>query len=166
LVESIIVESCSDKIARENEKLRQEVSHLGKALYDKKGKARQTQPTQDNTTAGVNKSVEGETVVCWLCHKEGHGSYQCKAKARGDKKKTNKQDLQHLYQQGGQEGRYLILNQEKEEWKGHSHQIQQAIQQGKGSQMNLGAKRDYSTMKSTKKVWIHRGKKSDELRRI
>jgi hypothetical protein len=59
------------------------------------------------------------------------------------RKKANKQDLQHLYQQGGQEGRYLILNQEKEERKGHSHQIQQAIQQGKGSQMNLGAKRDY-----------------------
>jgi hypothetical protein len=88
LVESIIVESCSDKIARENEELRQEVSHLGKALYDKKGKARQTQPTQDNTTAGVNKSVEGETVVCWLYHKEGHESYQCKAKTRGDKKKS------------------------------------------------------------------------------
>jgi hypothetical protein len=25
---------------------------------------------------GVNKPVEGETVVCWLCHKEGHKSMQ------------------------------------------------------------------------------------------
>jgi NAD-dependent dihydropyrimidine dehydrogenase PreA subunit len=88
LVESIIIESCSDKIARENEELRQEVARLGKALYDKKGKAKQTQPTQDNTTVGVNKPVEGETVVCWLYRKEGHKSYQCKAKTRGDKKKS------------------------------------------------------------------------------
>jgi hypothetical protein len=28
----------------ENEQLRQEVARLGKALYDKKGKAKQTQP--------------------------------------------------------------------------------------------------------------------------
>jgi hypothetical protein len=51
-------------------------------MYDKKGKAKQTQPPQDNTTAGVNKPVEGETMVCWLCHKEDHKSYQCKAKIR------------------------------------------------------------------------------------
>jgi hypothetical protein len=64
-----------------------EVARLGKAFYDKKGKAKQTKPTQDNTTAGVNKPVEGEIVVCWLCHKESHKYYQCKAKAGGDKKK-------------------------------------------------------------------------------
>jgi hypothetical protein len=58
------------------------VARLGKALYDKKDKAKQIQPTQDNTTAGVNKPVEGETVICRLCHK----SYQCKAKT-GDKQK-------------------------------------------------------------------------------
>jgi hypothetical protein len=48
------------------------VARLGKALYDKKGKAKQIQSPQDNTTAGVNKPVEGETVICRLCHKEGH----------------------------------------------------------------------------------------------
>jgi hypothetical protein len=26
-------------------------------------------------------------MVCWLCHKEGHKSYQCKVKTRGEKKK-------------------------------------------------------------------------------
>jgi GH18 family chitinase len=62
------------------------VACLGKALYDKKGKAKQIQPSQDNTTAGVNKPVEEETVICTLCHKEGHKSYQCKAKT-GDKQK-------------------------------------------------------------------------------
>jgi hypothetical protein len=45
----------------ETEQLKQEVARLGKALYDKKGKAKQVQPPQDNTTAGVNKSVKGKT---------------------------------------------------------------------------------------------------------
>jgi hypothetical protein len=70
----------------ENEQLKQEVARLCKALYDKKGKAKHIQPPQDKTTAGVNKHMEGETVICRLCHKEGHKSYQCKAKT-GDKKK-------------------------------------------------------------------------------
>jgi hypothetical protein len=34
----------------------------------------------------VNKPVEGETVICRLCHKAGHKSFQCKAKT-GDKQK-------------------------------------------------------------------------------
>jgi hypothetical protein len=42
-----------------SEQLKQEVARLGKALYDKKGKAKQIQPPQDNTTMGVNKPVEG-----------------------------------------------------------------------------------------------------------
>jgi hypothetical protein len=70
----------------ENEQLKQEVAHLGKALYDKKGKAKQIQPPQDNTTLVVNKPIEDETVICRLCHKEGHKSFQCKA-ATGDKQK-------------------------------------------------------------------------------
>jgi hypothetical protein len=39
LVENIVVETCSNEVAKENEQLRQEVARLGKALYDKKGKA-------------------------------------------------------------------------------------------------------------------------------
>jgi hypothetical protein len=85
-VKNVVIETCSDDIAMENEELKQEVAHLGKALYDKKGKAKQIQPPQDNTTTGVSKPVEGETVICRLCHKEGHKSYQCKAKT-GDKQK-------------------------------------------------------------------------------
>jgi hypothetical protein len=71
----------------ENEQLRQQVARLGKALYVKKGKAKQIQPPQDNTTTEVNKPVEGEIVVCRLCHKEGHKYYQCKAKTRESKRK-------------------------------------------------------------------------------
>jgi hypothetical protein len=58
LVENIVVETCSDEVAKENKQLRQEVARLGKALYDKKGKAKQIRPLQDNTTAGVNKPME------------------------------------------------------------------------------------------------------------
>jgi hypothetical protein len=90
LVKNVVIETCLDEIAMENEQLKQEVARLGKALYDKKGKAKQIQPPQDNTIVGVNKPVEGETVICRLCHKEGHKSFQCKAKT-GDKQKQNQQ---------------------------------------------------------------------------
>jgi FtsZ-binding cell division protein ZapB len=41
LVKNIVVETCLDEVAKENEQLKQEVARLGKALYDKKGKAKQ-----------------------------------------------------------------------------------------------------------------------------
>jgi hypothetical protein len=41
LVKNVIIETCSDEIAMENEQLKQELVHLGKALYNKKGKAKQ-----------------------------------------------------------------------------------------------------------------------------
>jgi hypothetical protein len=50
LVENVFIETCSNEVAMENEQLRQEVARLGKALYDKKGKAKQIQPPQYNTT--------------------------------------------------------------------------------------------------------------------
>jgi FtsZ-binding cell division protein ZapB len=43
-VKSVVIETCSDDIAMENEQLKQEVARLGKALYDKKDKAKQIQP--------------------------------------------------------------------------------------------------------------------------
>jgi hypothetical protein len=67
------------------------VACLGKALYDKKGKAKQIQPPQDSTIAGVNKHVEGEIVICWLYHKEGHKSFQCKAKTEDMQRQKLKQ---------------------------------------------------------------------------
>jgi hypothetical protein len=55
LVKNVIVEICSNEIAMENEQLKHEVARLGKALYDKKGKAKQTQHLPDNTTMRVKK---------------------------------------------------------------------------------------------------------------
>jgi hypothetical protein len=86
LVKIVVIETCSNDIKMENEQLKQEVARLGKTLYDKKGKAKQIQHPQDNTTAGVNKTMEGETMIFRLCHKEGHKSFQCKAKT-GDKQR-------------------------------------------------------------------------------
>jgi hypothetical protein len=91
LIKNVIIETCSDEIARENEQLKQEVACLGKALYNKKGKAKQIQPQQDCTTAGVNKPMEGETMICRLCHKEDHKSFQCKAMTGDKQKKKLKQ---------------------------------------------------------------------------
>jgi hypothetical protein len=87
VVKNVVIETCSGEVALENELLKEEMASLGKALYDKKGKAKQSQPPKDNTTAEMNKAVEGETMVCWLCQKEGHKSYQCKAKI-GEKQKN------------------------------------------------------------------------------
>jgi FtsZ-binding cell division protein ZapB len=44
LVKNVVIETCSDEIAMENEQLKQEVARLGKTLYDKKDKAKQIQP--------------------------------------------------------------------------------------------------------------------------
>jgi hypothetical protein len=41
LVKNVVIETCSDEVALENDKLKQEVARLGNALYDKKGKAKQ-----------------------------------------------------------------------------------------------------------------------------
>jgi GH18 family chitinase len=46
---------------------------------------------------GVHKSDEGETVVCWLCHKEGHKSYQCRLKTERDNKKKPTSKISNTY---------------------------------------------------------------------
>jgi hypothetical protein len=91
LVENIVVEICSNEVAKENEQLRQEVARFGMTLYDKKGKAKQIRPPQDNTTARVNKPMKGETMICRLCHMEGHKSFLCKAMNEDKQKQKLKQ---------------------------------------------------------------------------
>ena len=67
-----------------------EVAHLTKDLTQVKGKAKLAQLHQDNTIKGVKKLDEGQTVVCCVCHKEGHKSYECKVKNGGGAKKKEK----------------------------------------------------------------------------
>jgi hypothetical protein len=159
LVKSIVVETCSDEVAKENEQLKQEVARLGKALYEKKGKAKQIQPSQDNTTTRVNKPVKGETVICRLCHKEGHKSFQCKAMT-GDKqkqkptrkisntciKKVNKKDVTPYLIKNKKNGKVIAIKANKQ------------ANKGKGAKRIWVPKEIISTMKSTKKVWIPKGK--------
>ena len=75
----------------ENEQLKQEVARLTKDLTQVKGKAEQAQLHQD-------KLDEGQIMVCYVCHKEGHKSYECKVKnGGGDKKKEkNKKETRKL----------------------------------------------------------------------
>ena len=71
----------------ENEQLKQEVARLTKDLTQVKGKIEQAQLHQDNTVKGVKKLDEGQTMVCYVCHKEVHKSYECKVKNGGGAKK-------------------------------------------------------------------------------
>ena len=87
----MIIETCDDLIAKENDELKQEVERLYTDLRWLKGKytQEQVQPSQDNTSAGVKKHEKGETVTCFKCCKEGHKSYQCKEKEGKAKGKEN-----------------------------------------------------------------------------
>jgi hypothetical protein len=162
LVKNVVIETCSDEIAMENELLSQEVARLGKALYDKKGKAKQTQPPQDNTTARVNKPVEGETVVCRLCHKKGHKSYQCKAKTEDKQKQmlkqkpTGKISNSHMNKVDKKAVTPYLIKTKK--WKVIAIKANKQANKGKGAKHIWVSKEIIPTMKGTKKVWISRGK--------
>jgi hypothetical protein len=163
LVKNVIIETCSDEIALENEQLKQEVARLGKALYDKKGKAKQIQHPQDNTTAGVNKHVEGETVICRLCHKKGHKSFQCKAKTGDKQKQKLKQKpiskISNTYiNKVDKKAATPYLIKKKKNGKVLAINANKQANKGKGAKHIWVPKKIISTMKSTKKVWILKGK--------
>src|SRR6185312_3423524 len=71
---NVVVESCDDLIAKENDELKQEVERLMKDLHRLKGKSIESnvQPSQDNRENMVKKLEKGSTVTCSKCHKEGH----------------------------------------------------------------------------------------------
>ena len=69
-----------------------------------KGKAKQTQLHQDNTVKGVKKLDKGQTMVCYVEW----------GRSKEEREEASKQVLQHLHQQGGQEGLHTILVKEEE----------------------------------------------------
>jgi hypothetical protein len=146
----------------ENEQLKQEVARLGKALYDNKGRAKQIQPPQDNTTSGVIRPVEGETVIFRLCHKEGHKSFQCKAKT-GDKqrqklKKNPTGKISNTYiNKVDKKTATPYLIKKKNNRKVITIKVNKQANKEKGTKRIWVPKEIISTMKSTKKVWIPRG---------
>ena len=85
---NVIVESCDDLIAKENDELKQEVERLMKDLARLKGKSI-VQPSQDNREDMVKKLEKRSTMTCSKCHKEGHKSYQYKEKEGEAKGKEN-----------------------------------------------------------------------------
>ena len=152
-----------DEVAKENEQLKQEVARLGKALYDKKGKAKQIRPPQDNTTAGVNKPVEGETVICRLCHMEGHKSFQCKAmtgdKQRQKLKQKPSSKISNTYiKKVDKKTATPYLIKKKKNGKVIAIKANKQANKGKGAKRIWVPKEIITTMKSTKKVWIPKGK--------
>jgi hypothetical protein len=157
--EKVVVETCTQEITMENEQLKPEVACLTKDLTQVKGKTEQAQPHQDNTVKGVKKLDEGQTVVCYVCHKEGHKSYECKVKNGGEKKKeknkkqtsklsstyTNKVDkasTPYLLKKKKNDKMVAIkVNKQANNWVKHIWVPKEII----------------SNMKSTKKVWILKG---------
>jgi hypothetical protein len=139
------------------------VARLGKAFYDKKGKAKKIQPPQDNTTAGVNKPVEGETVICRYCHKERHKSFQCKAKT-GDKQKQKLKKkpiskISNTYiNKVDKKTATPYLIKKKKNGKVIAIKANKQANKEKGAKRIWVPKESISTMKNTKKVWIPRGK--------
>jgi hypothetical protein len=61
-IEHVLVESCDDLIAKENDKLKKEVEKLQKDLYLLKEKSK-VQPSQDNCEDMVKKLEKGSTVI-------------------------------------------------------------------------------------------------------
>jgi hypothetical protein len=103
--------------------------------------------------------MEGETVICRLCHKEGYKSFQCKAmtvdKQRQKlKQKPSSKNLQHLYQKGGQKGCYTIFDQEEKNGNVIVIKANKQANKGKGAKRIWVPKEIISTMESIKKVWI------------
>ena len=143
----------------ENEQLKQEVARLTKDLTQVKGKTKQAQLHQDNTVKGVKKLDEGQIVVCYVCHKKGHKSYECKVQNGGgakkkEQKQTSKFSNTYTNKVDKKASTPYLLKKKNDKVV--------AIKVNK--QANNRVKRFWvpkkiiSNMKSTKKVWIPKGK--------
>ena len=159
-VKNVVVETCDDLIAQENDELKQEVEKLKKDLASIKGKGH-VQPPQDNRDTMVKKLAEGSTVTCFKCHQEGHKSFQCKEVKKVTKEEEEgdaPQSLQHLHQAQLQEQdqEQPLQAQEEEQWQGGCTQgwekglgvepthlgAQGSHQQHEGAPIGLGSKED------------------------
>ncbi|CAN6324860.1 unnamed protein product [Urochloa humidicola] len=153
--ENVVIENYDDLIAQENDELKKEVESLMMSLAKLKGKEKASsskkQPSQDNRPKMVKKLENGETVTCYSCHQEGHKSYECKNKKKGEKKKvisnTNKKPYLKVDKMSSTP--YLL---KKKDNKVVAHMINK---QGKGWNQPIWVPKDIiSTMKGSKKVWV------------
>src|SRR6185295_18567405 len=93
--ENVVVESCDDLIAKENDELKQEVERLMKDLYRLKGKSMESnvQHSQDNREDMVKKLEKGSTVTYSKCHHKGHKSNKCSQPKKKLSDEKNKKKL-------------------------------------------------------------------------
>jgi hypothetical protein len=136
------------------------VARLTKDLTQVKGKTKQAQLHQDNTVKGVKKLGEGQTMVCYVCHKEGHKSYECKVKNGGgakkkEKKQTNKFSNTYTNKVDKKASTPYFLKKKKND---KVVAIKVNKQDNNGAKHIWVPKEIISNMKSTKKVWIPKGK--------
>jgi tRNA uridine 5-carbamoylmethylation protein Kti12 len=91
-VENVVVETCDDLIAQENDKLKKELTRLTMDLTRLKKKEScqecKKQPSQDNHPKMVKKLEKEATMTCYSCHLEGHKSYECKNKKKKIRRKS------------------------------------------------------------------------------
>jgi hypothetical protein len=146
----------------ENEQLKQEVARLTKDLTQVKGKTEQAQLHQDNTVKGVKKLDEGQTVVCYVCHKEDHKSSVCKVKKGGgakkkekNKKETSKLSNTYTNKVDKKASTPYLLKKKKND---KVVAIEVNKKANNGAKCIWVPKEIISNMKSTKKVWIPKGK--------
>jgi hypothetical protein len=116
-----------------------------------------------NKPAGVNKPMEGENVICRLCHKEGHKSFQCKAMTRDKQRQKLKQKpsskISNTYiKKVDKKAATPYLIKKKKIGKVIAIKANKQANTGKGAKRIWVPKEIISTMKITKKIWIPKGK--------
>jgi hypothetical protein len=111
----------------------------------------------------VNKHVEGETMICRLCHKEGHKSFQCKAitgdKQRQKLKQKPSSKISNTYiKKVDKKAATPYLIKKKKNGKVIAIKVNKQANKVKGAKCIWVPKEIISTIKSTKKVWIPKEK--------
>jgi hypothetical protein len=96
-----------------------------------------------------------------LCHKEGHKSFQCKAKT-GDKQKLNQKPTSKIsnthIKKVDKKAATPYLIKKKKNGKVIAIKANKQANKVKGAKRICVPREIISTMKSTKKVWIPKGK--------
>jgi hypothetical protein len=103
--------------------------------------------------------MKGKTMICRLCHKEGHKSFQCKAMT-GDKQKqkpTSKISNTYIKKVDKKDATPYLIKKKKNK-KVIAIKANKQANKGKGAKRISVPKEIISTMKNTKKVWILKGK--------
>ena len=104
----------------------------------------------------MKKLDEGQTVVCYMCHKEGHKFYECKVKNGEGAKKKEKKQTSKLSNKVDKKASTPYLLKKKKNDKVVAIKVNKKA--NNGVKCFWVPKEIISNMKSTKKVWIPKGK--------